>query len=384
MRGADARSRRRLQRHHPAQGHLRRRGRPASAAGCASTPARWRCRTSSRATWACVARPTSPSARPSRRTRSSTPTSASSAASARRSAPPRPRPSTSPSRTGSKTLHVDAAVLATGYQTTPIEAKAEYHGEASQRPQRPGHGATALTQRPLRPCAAAVGRQDPRSRGLRAVRRLARRDPGRALLLARVLHVRDQAGDAALGLAAAGRHHHLLHGHPRLRQGLRAVLPDGPGHGHRVRQGQGRAHRRAGGRRPASCASSASEGDGSVDEPLHDLVVLSVGMQPGTDPRSFVGVDLDTRRLHRRRPTPSSTPPAPALRGSSPPAPPSGPRTSSTPSSRPAPPRPRSRPTSLAPSVPAPQKARPLVSVTEMGPEQLAAAGAIEEAHHGQ
>jgi heterodisulfide reductase subunit A-like polyferredoxin len=35
------------------------------------------------------------------------------------------------------------------------------------------------------------------------------------------------------------------------------------------------------------------EEDGSVAGPLHDLVVLSVGMQPGTDPRDFVGVDLD-------------------------------------------------------------------------------------------
>ena len=114
-----------------------------------------------------------------------------------------------------------------------------------QRPERPRHGAAALAQRPLRSRPAAIGWQDPRSRGLCAVRRLTRRDPGRALLLARLLHVRHQAGDAPLRLAAAGRHHHLLHGHPLVRQGLRAVLSNGPGHGHRVRQGQGRSHRRA-------------------------------------------------------------------------------------------------------------------------------------------
>ena len=70
-------------------------------------------------------------------------------------------------------LHFDAAVLATGYQTTPIDAKAEYHGEASERHRRPGHGAAAVAQRSLWPRAATVGRQDPRSRRLRAMRRLA-------------------------------------------------------------------------------------------------------------------------------------------------------------------------------------------------------------------
>ena len=35
------------------------------------------------------------------------------------------------------------------------------------------------------------------------------------------------------------------------------------------------------------------EEDGKVAEPIHDLVVLSVGLRPGDDPRRFVGVDLD-------------------------------------------------------------------------------------------
>jgi heterodisulfide reductase subunit A len=35
------------------------------------------------------------------------------------------------------------------------------------------------------------------------------------------------------------------------------------------------------------------EEDGKVAEPIHDLVVLSVGLRPGDDLRRFVGIDLD-------------------------------------------------------------------------------------------
>ena len=35
------------------------------------------------------------------------------------------------------------------------------------------------------------------------------------------------------------------------------------------------------------------EDDGKVAEPIHDLVVLSVGLRPGDDLRRFVGIDLD-------------------------------------------------------------------------------------------
>ncbi len=164
-----------------------------------------------------------------------------------------------------------------------------------QRHQRPGHGAAAVAQRPLRARAATLGREDPGPRRLRPVRRLARRDAGRAVLLARLLHVRHQAGHAPLGRAAPGRHHHLLHGHPRLRQGLRAVLPDGPGHGHRVRQGQGRPHRRAARRGPAACASSASRRTARWPSRVHDLVVLSVGMQPGDRPALRSSASTSTR-----------------------------------------------------------------------------------------
>ena len=39
------------------------------------------------------------------------------------------------------------------------------------------------------------------------------------------------------------------------------------------------------------------EEDGRVIEVPHDLVVLSVGMQPGDDPRRFIDVDLDLDRF---------------------------------------------------------------------------------------
>ena len=71
-------------------------------------------------------------------------------------------------------LHFDAAVLATGYQTTPIDAKAEYHGESSnviggldmERLLAP-NGPYGRVLRPSR-------RQEPDRDRLRAVRRLAR------------------------------------------------------------------------------------------------------------------------------------------------------------------------------------------------------------------
>jgi heterodisulfide reductase subunit A len=39
------------------------------------------------------------------------------------------------------------------------------------------------------------------------------------------------------------------------------------------------------------------EEDGRVVDAPHDLVVLSVGMQPGDDPRRFINVDLDLDRF---------------------------------------------------------------------------------------
>ena len=125
------------------------------------------------------------------------------------------------------------------------------------------------------------------------------------------------------------------------------------------------------------------EGDGSVDEPAHDLVVLSVGMRPGTDPRSFVGVDLDRDGFIA-----SADPKLDATRTSIP-----GLYATGTAIS------PKDIVDTVVEASAAaakvegylartigarPQQAQPLVSVAEMAPAQLAAAGAIEETHHGQ
>jgi len=125
------------------------------------------------------------------------------------------------------------------------------------------------------------------------------------------------------------------------------------------------------------------EGDGSVDEPVHDLVVLSVGMQPGTDPRSFVGVDLDGDGFIK-----PADPKLDATRTSVP-----GIFASGTAIS------PKDIVDSVVEASAAaakveaylaatagarPQRARPLISVSELGPQQLATVGAIEDAHHGQ
>ena len=50
------------------------------------------------------------------------------------------------------------------------------------------------------------------------------------------------------------------------------------------------------------------EEDGARRRGRHDLVVLSVGLQPGDDPRRFIGV-IWTSTASSPRPTPSSTPP---------------------------------------------------------------------------
>ena len=124
------------------------------------------------------------------------------------------------------------------------------------------------------------------------------------------------------------------------------------------------------------------EGDGSVDEPLHDLVVLSVGMLPGTDPRSFVGVDLDadgfiapadpkldTTRTRMPGLFATGTAIGPkdivdsVVEASAAAAKVEGYLASTTGART--------------------QKAKPLVSVREMSRDQLAAAGVLEEVHHG-
>ena len=87
-------------------------------------------------------------------------------------------------------------------------------------------------------------RQDSAVDRLHPVRRQPRPLDRRAVLLARLLHVRAQAGAAAPALHPRRRRHALLHGHPRVRQGLRAVLPPGGRRRREGRQGQGGADHR--------------------------------------------------------------------------------------------------------------------------------------------
>ncbi|MEA2026341.1 MAG: hypothetical protein U9O18_06590, partial [Chloroflexota bacterium] len=106
-------------------------------------------------------------------------------------------------------------------------------------------------------------------------------------------------------------------------------------------------------------------------------------MQPGTDPRSFVGVDLDTDGFiapaDPKLDTTRTNVPGLFATGTA-----IGPKDivdSVVEASAAA----AKVEAYLAKSTGAKaQKVNPLVSVREMGPAELAAAGAIEEAHHGQ
>ena len=89
--------------------------------------------------------------------------------------------------------------------------------------QRPHHRRGQAPQR----------RRAPQEDRLHPVRRLAR--PGARVLLQRLLHVRQQAGDAHHRPRARLRAHRLPHGHARPGQGLRRLLPARPGQGRQVR-----------------------------------------------------------------------------------------------------------------------------------------------------
>ncbi len=138
------------------------------------------------------------------------------------------------------TIEAGTAVLTTGFEIIPLEDKVQY-----------GRGTipnvvTALQMErllaPHGPYARVLRPSDGREPdSIAFIQCAGSRDLslGHAVLLPGVLHVCHQAGHAAFRRPAAGGYHHLLHGHPRLRQGLRAVLPERPGHGYPVRQGQG-------------------------------------------------------------------------------------------------------------------------------------------------
>jgi heterodisulfide reductase subunit A len=281
-----------------------------------------------------------------------------------------------------ETLHFNAAVLATGYQTTPIEAKAEYHGEASNvlsgldmerllspngpygRVLRPSDGKipdrVAYVQ-----CA---GSRDETLGVPYCSRVCCMYAIKQAMLLAGALPLADITV-YYMDIRAFGK------GYEQFYQTARAMGIEF------VKAKVARIDEQADG--DLQLRIERMEGDGSVDEPAHDLVVLSVGMQPGTDPRSFVGVDLDKdgfiRSVDPKLDTTRTSMPGLFATGTA--ISPKDIVDSVVEASAAA----AKVEGYLATTVGArTQKAQPLVSVTEMGPEQLAAVGAIEEAHHGQ
>ena len=251
----------------------------ASAAANASSPAPWRCPTPSRAAWAPGAPSTSRSPTPSPRRRSSTP----------RLHPLRPLCDRLPdrrrrARSGARD-HRGRGSGGDGHHG--LEAHADRR-EGRYRGEEITNVLSPLQMERLLPRTGRMGaccdRPTARSRSRSptcSAQALATRSR-RAVLLASVLHVRHQAGHAAERLPALRRYHDLLHGHPRVRQGLRGVLPVGQGHGHRVRQGQGGSPER--GRRPGRVVRVERLDEyGQVEERKHDLVVLSLGMRPAED-----------------------------------------------------------------------------------------------------
>jgi heterodisulfide reductase subunit A len=279
-------------------------------------------------------------------------------------------------------LHVEAAVLATGYQTTPTEAKAEYHGEAANvlsgldmerllspngpygRVLRPSDGKipdrVAYVQ-----CA---GSRDETLGVPYCSRVCCMYAIKQAMLLSGSLPLADIT-IYYMDIRAFGK------GYEQFYQTARAMGIEF------VKAKVARIDEQTGG--DLRLRVERMEGDGTVDEPVHDLVVLSVGMQPGTDPRSFVGVDLDKQGFIR-----PAEPKLDVTRTSV-----EGLFATGTAIA------PKDIVDSVVESSAAaakveaylasrgrtrPQPAQPLVSVSEMRPEQLAVAGAIEEAHHGQ
>jgi heterodisulfide reductase subunit A len=280
------------------------------------------------------------------------------------------------------TLHFDAAVLATGYQTTPTEAKAEYHGEASNvlsgldmerllspngpygRVLRPSDGKipdrVAYVQ-----CA---GSRDETLGVPYCSRVCCMYAIKQAMLLSGSLPLADIT-IYYMDIRSFGK------GYEQFYQTARAMGIEF------VKAKVARIDEQANG--DLKLRIERMEGDGSVDEPAHDLVVLSVGMRPGTDPRSFVGVDLDRDGF-----VASADPKLDATRTSLP-----GLYATGTAIS------PKDIVDTVVEASAAaakvegylartigarPQQAQPLVSVAEMAPAQLVAAGAIEETHHGQ
>jgi heterodisulfide reductase subunit A len=279
-------------------------------------------------------------------------------------------------------LRFGAAVLATGYQTTPTEAKAEYHGEAANvisgldmerllspngpygRVLRPSDGKipdrVAYVQ-----CA---GSRDETLGVPYCSRVCCMYAIKQAMLLSGALPLADIT-IYYMDIRAFGKGYEQFYQTARA-MGIEFVKAKVA----RIDEGQDG---------DLQLRIERIEGGGAVDEPLHDLVVLSVGMQPGTDPRSFVGVDLERHGFvapaDPKLDTTRTNQPGLFATGTA-----IGPKdiVDSVVEASAAAARVESY---LSATVGArAQQAEPLVSVREMGAEELAVAGALEEAHHGQ
>ena len=280
-----------------------------------------------------------------------------------------------------QTVRFAAAVLATGYQTTPMQAKAEYHGEAANvisgldmerllspngpygRVLRPSDGKipdrVAYVQ-----CA---GSRDETLGVPYCSRVCCMYAIKQAMLLAGSLPLADIT-IYYMDIRAFGK------GYEEFFQTARAMGIEF------VKAKVARIDEQPDG--DLQLRIERIEGDGSVDEPRHDLVVLSVGMQPGTDPRSFVGVDLDRDGFiapaDAKLDTTRTSLPGLFATGTA-----IGPKdiVDSVVEASAAAARVEGY---LASTLGArARKAQPLVSVREMGPAELAVAGVLEEAHHG-
>ena len=189
-------------------------------------------------------------------------------------------------------VEVGAVIVATGLEITPMVAKTEYGGGKLLNVMSPlamerVQSSNGPYGRVLRPSDGKIprsiayvqcaGSRD-RSIGVPYCSRVCCMYALKQALLLHALHPRR-------------RGHPLLHGHPRLRQGLRAVLPPRGRRGREGRQGQGGPDHRGGATTTSQLRVELLDEDGRVD----GSAPRPGGAEPGARPR------LARRGRHRHR-----------------------------------------------------------------------------------